>query len=654
MGESIFCLLLRAVAFLIRLLPLSWALGVGKAVGYLVYLFDVKHRTLAYANLKLAFSKTKTPNELKNICCELFLNFGQNLIELFRLPLLNVEKFYEQVTVEGKENIEEALKKGKGCIILAMHFGSWEMASVSCAMMGFPYKVFAKEQTRHLKIDALLNSYRTCSGSVVLTRGSGTKDFVKAIQNNDLVGMVVDQGGRDGVLVPFFGRNARLSVGAIRMGLKYDSAVCFSVIYREKGAKHRMILNKPLELIRTGDTEKDVEENLKQVVKLMERYIIEHPSEYMWFYKVWKFSNEEDVLVLNDGKTGHLRQSQNIAQAVQKALKGREIVSKTQIVNVQFKNSFSHRLLNVIALICPPIIYRGRLDFLKWFLKEETFEAISSLRTNYIVSTGSSLAGLNHLIARDHYAKSLVSMRPSILPLNRFDFVFLPRHDWPKDKSFQRPVVLTHSAPNMISSKYLQEQSEMLLNRFSHLKGKVRTKIGVLIGGDSKNVFLSDVQIKILIQQLKGIVAEMGVDLLITTSRRTPASVDQLLSREFRKDSGCPLLIQPNQENIPEAFGGILGLSDILIVSGDSISMVSEAASSGKNTVVFYPQGRNSRYEHSNKFRMFVERLSAENFVLATDVNHIKETVFRLMKNKIQCRRLNDNETIEEAARYVI
>ena len=41
-----------------------------------------------------------------------------------------------------------------------------------------------------------------------------------------------------------------------------------------------------------------------------------------------------------------------------------------------------------------------------------------------------------------------------------------------------------------------------------------------------------------------------------------------------------------------EAMGGIVGLSDILIVSGESISMISEAASSGKNTIVFPLQKR--------------------------------------------------------------
>ncbi len=654
MAESILCFLIKVFAFLIRSIPVNWALGIGKAIGYGVYLFDVRHRTLAYSNLKLAFSETKSPDELKKISRDLFLNFGQNIIELFRLPLLSPKNFHHYVTVEGKENVEAALEKKKGCILLAMHSGSWEMASTTCSMMGFSYKVFAKEQARHLKLDALLNSYRSCGGTVVLTRGTGTRDFIRAVQNNELVSIVVDQGGRDGVLVPFFGRNARLSAGAIRIGLKYDAAICFSIITREKGAQHRMIINKPFDLIKTGDLEKDVEENLKRIVKWMEQYITLRPSEYMWFYKVWKFSNEENIAILSDGKTGHLRQSQNVGAAVEKALKSRDIVSKTQMLNISFKNKLARNVLNVIALVCPPVLYRGRLEFLKWFLKDECFKEISSLRANYIISTGASVAGLNHLIARDGYAKSLVAMKPGFLPLNRFDFVFLPKHDWPEGKKAERPVILTNAAPNLINPEYLKEQSELLLKHFSHLKGKVRTKIGVLIGGDSKHVFLSENMLKMIVNQLKQLIGEMNIDLLITTSRRTPAPIEQLLFREFKKDPNCPLLILANQEHVPEAFGGILGLSDILIVSGDSVSMISEAASTGKNTIVFYPEGKTASDEKNNKFRSFINHLSVDGFILATDVKNLNQAVYSIIKNKFHCRRLNDNEIIEDAARYVI
>ncbi|MCK5178728.1 MAG: hypothetical protein KAR32_04295, partial [Candidatus Omnitrophica bacterium] len=249
---------MRVFGFLIRCLPVSIALWIGKGIGMFAYYFDIKHKSRAYSNLKIAFSGSKSPNEIKQITKRLFKNYGQNLIELFRMPLLTPVKFDRVVTVEGKEHVTESLKQGKGAIILAMHFGSWELASLSCAMLGHPYKMFVKPQKRHSKLDDLLNSYRACGGSVLLSRGSGTRDFVRSLKNNEVIGMVVDQGGRDGVLVPFFDRQATMSVGAIRMGLKLGVPICFSAIIRENGSHHKMVIHEPLVLENTGDMEADV------------------------------------------------------------------------------------------------------------------------------------------------------------------------------------------------------------------------------------------------------------------------------------------------------------------------------------------------------------------------------------------------------------
>ncbi|HEY5600451.1 MAG TPA: hypothetical protein VIK48_07140, partial [Candidatus Manganitrophaceae bacterium] len=99
---------------MIRALPLNVALGVGVFIGRLTYMFGGRKKMQAYANLKMAFASNKSPRELNQITRKLFINYGQNLIELLRMPLMRKDSFQELVTIEGKENIDEALKKGKG------------------------------------------------------------------------------------------------------------------------------------------------------------------------------------------------------------------------------------------------------------------------------------------------------------------------------------------------------------------------------------------------------------------------------------------------------------------------------------------------------------------------------------------------------------
>lgn len=638
----------------VRVLPLGIALFIGRTIGMLAYYFDTKHKTLAYANLKMVFADSQSPSGLKRITKELFRNYGQNFIDLFRMPLIKPENFQKFITVEGIENLSQARQQGKGAIMLAMHFGSWELASLSCAMLNLPYKVMVKPQTRYSRLDELLNWYRSCGGYVVLSRGMGTRDFVRSLRNNEVIGMVVDQGGRDGTLVPFFGRNASMSVGAIRMGLKWGVPICFSVIHREPNGRHKMIVHKPLEMINTGNPEKDIPANLNRITRVMEDYIRRYPAEYMWFYKIWKYSNETAIAILSDGKIGHLRQSQAVAGLLQKALGERGISATVQAGEVVFKSRFHRNVFAALNLLIPPVFYRAQSGWLKGFLTRESFQRIQRIKAEFIVSCGSGVAGVNNFLSRDYGAKSIVILKPGLLGYRRFHLVILPRHEMRKNYGPGGPLVYTKAAPNLISPEYQAEQSRVLLNRYSHLKNNLKIKIGLFIGGDSKNIFLDEHQMKVLVHQLTEVAQEINADILATTSRRTPAAVEQLLHKRLRKHPRCPLLILAGQDDVPEAVGGILGLSDIQVVSGDSISMVSEAVSSGKNTIVFLPELRKKGTGGPNKHLDFIEGLGAQGYILASGIKDIGRAVYDIAKGKIQTKSLDDNPVILEALRKII
>jgi KDO2-lipid IV(A) lauroyltransferase len=651
--ESLIFHSVNVLGKIVRVLPLGSALCLGRAIGIMAYYCDFKHKILAYANLRRAFAHEKTPREIKRITKNLFKNYGQNFIDLFRMPLITPERFKELIEVEGEGHLAGCLKEGKGAIMLAMHFGSWELASLSCALIGLPYKVIVRPQSKYSRLDELLNSYRSCGGYVVLSRGLGTRDFVRGLQNNEVIGMVVDQGGKDGMLVPFFGRRASMSVGAVRMGLKWGVPLCFSVIHRKGNGGHRMIVHKPLELIRTGASDQDIASNLSRITKVMEDYIREYPSEYMWFYKIWKYSDETSIAILSDGKTGHLRQSQAAAKMLEEALSERNIRATVQTVPVVFKSGLARGFFSLLNFLWHPFFLHGRLSILEYFLTKDSFDQAVKIKADFIISCGSAVASINNFLAREDNAKSIVILNPGILNCRRFDLAILPRHEALPGRMAAGKVVVTLAAPNLITKKYQQEQSHLLLQRYSHLKDSLKVKIGLFIGGDSRHVFLSEQQIKTLVHQVTEVAREINADILATTSRRTPPYLEQLLQKMLKRHPSCRLLIAASQDDVPEAVGGILGLSDIQVVSGDSISMISEAASSGKNTIVFSPECR-KKTPRGNKHQKFIDGLNAQGYVLSTPVKDIGHAVYDVAKNKIRTRRLDDHAVILDAMRRVI
>lgn len=114
-------------------------------------------------------------------------------------------------------------------------------------------------------------------------------------------------------------------------------------------------------------------------------------------------------------------------------------------------------------------------------------------------------------------------------------------------------------------------------------KGLPRPWTGVLIGGSTARRPFTVEDVAVLGAQLDVLRRDFGGSLLITTSRRTPDAVLAALGHRYAHDLGVRVMDpQP-----PNPYMPILAMADRLVVTGDSISMVSEALSTGRPVEVF-------------------------------------------------------------------
>jgi len=645
--ESILFYFVKVFAAIVQRLPLPVALWLGRVIGWLGYMLDHRHRSLAYANLKIAFAREKKTSEIKRILQKTFENYGQNLIELLRLPVIDPHQY---IKVDGKEHVDQALAKGKGVIFLAMHFGCWELCNFIPQLFDHPYKVIVNPQKRYSRLDDLLNSYRQRAGAGLLNPGSSTRAFVQTLKDNEMVGMVVDQGGKTGSLVKFFGRDAAMSIGAVKMGLKLDVAVCFCVLIREKGY-HRLVIRPALTFAKNGNLDHDIQQSLSGIARTMEDYIKQYPSEYMWFYKIWKYSKESTIVVLNDKKLGHLHQSLAVAGNIQKALAERSIQSRLEIIDVAFRSKAREKVFSGISFVSHRRVSQGRLRYLKWFLQRKSFLEVMSVKGDFVISCGSSIAGVNYFLSQDYRAKSIVIQKPGILALDRFDLVVLPEHDRSRLNFSGKKILYTKIAPNLITSQYAYEQGQQLALKFPNLQHKRGIRIGVLWGGESKNFSISPSLAKGVMDQLKEVAEILKGEILLTTSRRTTKETDTAIQAALKGFDRCAFSVMPNLYNVPEAVGGILGLSDVLLVSSDSISMVSEAVSSGKKVIVFKPE---KRVIGTCKHDIFVEKLQAAGHIFLVDTKDIGSFIYRVIKENLSTQPMRQDDAMLQAARETI
>ena len=630
-------LLIKLFGLLVISFPLKLNFILGQTIGILGYYLLKKKRRLVKKNLKTAFAQRYSLEEIEGIAKKAFVSLALNITETLYIPRIDFRYINKHIRIENQSYLDDALKKGKGVILLAYHMGNWELANITCGLQGYTYKVLVNEQ-RYPLVNELLNRYRESKGCKTISRGVALREILRALKLNEVVAMVGDQGGREGCLSNFFGLPTSTPTGFVRFAQNAGACIIPAIIVRERRFYHRIILEHPLERER-ADNANDDRQNLGHYLsesnRILERFVSLYPQEYFWFYKIWKYSPFRQAVILSDGKSGHLRQ----AQAALKAVHSSQFTVHSNVVEIKFKNQFARMLAQVGFFF--------GLDLSEFCLTKESYTALKEAHADLVISCGSSLANINLALARENLAKSVCIMNPGRAKGKRFGLVIIPKHDRPHPG---KNILITLGALNLIDEDYLKKQAEILKSRIGTIGG--RPSIGLLIGGDTKKYRLTQSIMNPVIQEIKKASLDLDADILITTSRRTPKAIEKLLEREFSGFKNSKLLVIANEKNIPQAVGGILGIADFILVSAESISMVSEAASSGEYVGVFRlkPKGLNFRTRHE----LFLKNLETQGYIYSMKKEAIADSIKSLLQGRPVVQRLSDMLLVGEAVKKLL
>ncbi len=113
----------------------------------------------------------------------------------------------------------------------------------------------------------------------------------------------------------------------------------------------------------------------------------------------------------------------------------------------------------------------------------------------------------------------------------------------------------------------------------------------MLIGGTNRVYRLTLRRLGEIAEALAAIVQSSGGSLLLTPSRRTGAAGLALLRQRL---AGCSAVIWDGSGENP--YFAYLALADALLVTADSVSMISEAAATGKPVHILDLDGGNAKF----------------------------------------------------------
>jgi len=277
----------RFTGLTIAYLPRKLGYLTARFTAFMVYMLSPVTREAVADNMRRVLGPEADEAALKRAVRDVLRNAAKNYYDLIRLPHMRLKDIKDRIKVNGWHNLEDAINRGKGVILVTAHIGSFDMAA----------QVFPAHSTKvtglvePLEPEVLLNhvvALRNCKGMNFMPVQLGVlKVVMQSLHRGEVVLIVCDRDfGKDGLRLSFFGEETSMPVGAVRIAMRTGAAVVPVFNLRQKNGCYDVYFEPAVDIIPEGDGA--VAKNMEQIISVMERYIKTYPEQWVVLSPVWE------------------------------------------------------------------------------------------------------------------------------------------------------------------------------------------------------------------------------------------------------------------------------------------------------------------------------------------------------------------------------
>lgn len=265
------------------------------------------------------------------------------------------------------------------------------------------------------------------------------------------------------------------------------------------------------------------------------------------------------IWVLTDDRMGNISQVLGVAEALDEAYERKEI--------------------RYDAFVRLPNFLRGRTLL---GVAAQSRTQLTAPWPDLVIAAGRRLYPVARFIKKSSGNKTKIVqlMNPGAAGFSEADLIVLPMHDGYRGRA--QNVMQTLGAPHRVTRDRLAQELEKWRSVFEKYASP---RVSVIVGGATKQApFTID-----MAERLASDVLFLNpASILVTTSRRTPKEVVEVLKKRFPKEQTYFYEFGNEGEN---PYFGLLAWGTKIVVTGDSMSMCSEACASGVPVFIFAPPG---------------------------------------------------------------
>jgi KDO2-lipid IV(A) lauroyltransferase len=274
---------------LAAVVPLRFSWRLADILGRLWFRLDNKHRLIALNNLSLAWGDELNGRERRNIARRNFIHLARVVLELPYIRMFTPEKMDEFVTFDGVDNLDAALRMGRGVLVMTSHFGNWELMAVAFSLRYRPVNLVIRPLDIAF-LDSLITAIRIRGGNQMIAKKGSVRKVLRLLAAGEVVGLLIDQNPAwyEGVFVPFFKEIACTNKALSALALRTNAPVIPAYNVREANGTYRVVFEPEVVLHRSGDARRDMEENTANFNRIIESYVRRHPEQWFWVHQRWK------------------------------------------------------------------------------------------------------------------------------------------------------------------------------------------------------------------------------------------------------------------------------------------------------------------------------------------------------------------------------
>ncbi|WP_030070050.1 lysophospholipid acyltransferase family protein [Halomonas alkaliantarctica] len=292
----------RAITTLWKLLarwPLAALWRIAVLLGPLVYRFSKRERQVTEINLEVV-NPEATASQRKALAVQSLRHSAATMLELGHAWMAVPEKVEASIlSVHGRDKLDNARADGRGVIVLAPHFGNWEVLNFWLSSH-FPFTAMY-EPPKIADLEPIIRHGRERMGaSLVPTNARGVAALLKALKRSEAIGILPDQEPNwgSGVFAPFYGRDAYTATLLPKLVARTQARVVTGVALRVPGKGFEIHFLDADERVYSAD---DVV-SATGVNASVEASIALDPAQYQWEYKRYRKVIEQQQGLANAKK----------------------------------------------------------------------------------------------------------------------------------------------------------------------------------------------------------------------------------------------------------------------------------------------------------------------------------------------------------------